>query len=97
MAAAWPRARTWLRENRNMRKSAQASTPLSPDGLIAEQLLTVAQIAAHFQTGREEVHRWIRTGKLEAFRSGKLVRVRPQAVAEFTQRHLTATRDPDAR
>ena len=92
--ATWPRAHTWLRENHNMRKNAQASTPLSADGLVAEQLLTVAQIAAHFQTGREEVHRWIRTGKLEAFRSGKLIRVRPQAVVDFTRRHLTV-RDAD--
>ena len=79
-----------------MRKPAQ--TPRSsaidsretPDS--ADTLLTVAQVAARYQTGREEVHRWIRDLELDAFRVGKLVRVRRDALAEFEKRKSTLGR-----
>jgi excisionase family DNA binding protein len=48
-----------------------------------EPLYTVADVAAHFRTALERVHRWIRSGKLGARRIGKLVRIAPADLADF--------------
>ncbi|HZO93117.1 MAG TPA: helix-turn-helix domain-containing protein [Candidatus Baltobacteraceae bacterium] len=52
----------------------------------------MAEIAAHFKTGRQQVHRWIRAGALEVERIGKLVRVSPDALADFERRHRVPVR-----
>ena len=80
----------------NLHMRAKASTPSSIDSAVEsaplETLYTVADVAARFQTGREEIHRWIRSGHLTAFRIGKFVRIRADALAEFEHRQLTSTR-----
>lgn len=50
--------------------------------------LTVAQVADLYQTGREQVHRWIRSGDLTpVIRVGRLVRVTQKALDAFERRH----------
>ena len=73
-----------------MRDNARIDVSLSVAPL--EPYYTVAEIAAHFKTGREQVHRWIRAGTLEAERIGKLVRISPQALADFERRHRVPVR-----
>ncbi len=73
-----------------MREKARNEAHPYPEAPVLEPTYTVAEIATHFKTGREEVHRWIRAGDLVAIRSGKFVRVRAVDLDEFTNRHLTA-------
>jgi excisionase family DNA binding protein len=49
-------------------------------------LLTVPEVAEALQVGRCMVYDLIRTGRLESVKIGKLRRVRPEALREFTQR-----------
>jgi excisionase family DNA binding protein len=73
--------------------SAKAPTPSSLESAPAlEPYYTIAEIAAHYKTGREQVHRWIRAGDLRAERIGRLVRVRPKWLMEFHRRHVTPVR-----
>ncbi len=49
---------------------------------------TVAEVAERYRTGREQVHRWIRTGRLRpVVRVGRLVRISADALAEFEAQH----------
>jgi len=48
-----------------------------------EILSTVPQFAARMQTGREQVRRWIRDGKLKPVRLGKLVRLEESEIRRF--------------
>jgi len=79
------------REHLGMRNSARIDAP-SPSLAPLEPYYTVAEIAAHFKTGRQQVHRWIRAGALEVERIGKLVRVSPDALADFERRHRVPVR-----
>lgn len=77
----------------SMRGKAPKPAPPSPENATLEPLeplYTVADVAAHFRTGREQVHRWIRSGDLGARRIGKLVRIAPADLADFEERHRTA-------
>jgi excisionase family DNA binding protein len=49
-------------------------------------LLTVPEVAAALQVGRCTVYDLLRTGRLESVRIGRLRRVRPEALREFTAR-----------
>ncbi len=62
------------------------NTPTSK--VLPTHYYTVGQVAARFQTGREQVHRWIRSGKLRCIRVGKLVRISAEALAESEEAHL---------
>ncbi|HZO92480.1 MAG TPA: helix-turn-helix domain-containing protein [Candidatus Baltobacteraceae bacterium] len=56
-----------------------------------DTLLTVADVARRYRTGREQVHRWIRRGQLSGvIRIGKLVRIPQTSLAEFEARHTSA-------
>jgi len=48
-----------------------------------EILSIVPQFAARMQTGREQVRRWIRDGKLKPVRLGKLVRLEESEIRRF--------------
>ena len=49
---------------------------------------TVAEVADRHRTGPEQVHRWIRSGRLAALRIGRLVRI-PSASLECFEREHT--------
>lgn len=49
-------------------------------------LLTVPEVAEALQVGRCTVYDLVRTARLESVKIGKLRRVRPEALREFTQR-----------
>jgi excisionase family DNA binding protein len=76
-----------------MREKARNEARPYPAAPVLEPTYTVAEIAAYFKTGREEVHRWIRANQLRAIRHGKLVRVRAVDLTEFTTTHLTVPDD----
>lgn len=57
-----------------------------------EPLFSIAEVAARFRTGREQVHRWVRNHDLVAIRVGRLVRISAEALAEFELKHTTSTR-----
>lgn len=60
---------------------------------LDEQLLTVRDVARRHRTGREQVHRWIRAGELQpVIRIGRLIRITPDALADFERRHTTGIR-----
>lgn len=49
---------------------------------------TPEEVAERYHTGREQVHRWIRTGRLRpVVRVGRLVRISADALAEFEAQH----------
>ena len=65
-----------------MRKRAKET----PKKLAA--YFTIKEVAERLKTGREQVHRWIRTGRLRpAVRVGRLIRISADALAEFEARH----------
>jgi excisionase family DNA binding protein len=49
-------------------------------------LLTVEEVAEALQVGRCTVYDLLRTGQLESIKIGRLRRVRPEALAAFTER-----------
>lgn len=49
-------------------------------------LLTVEEVAEALQVGRCMVYDLLRTGQLESVKIGRLRRVRPEALREFTSR-----------
>ncbi len=68
-------------------ESAAPVTKKRPANPSADRL-TVAQVADRYQTGREQVHRWIRSGDLSPIiRVGRLVRVTQEALDAFERRH----------
>ena len=51
----------------------------------------VGALAERFDTDREQIHRWIRTGELgPVIRVGRLIRVSPAALAEFERKHTVS-------
>jgi excisionase family DNA binding protein len=60
-------------------------------GTPKPRLLKVQEVADHFATGPEQVHRWIRKGQLRAIRIGRLIRLEPAAVADFEAQHRLGT------
>jgi excisionase family DNA binding protein len=52
-------------------------------GLEALELLTVGEVAARLRVSPVTVRRLIKSGTLEAVRIGRLVRVAPEAVADY--------------
>ena len=49
-------------------------------------LLTVDEVADSLHVGRCTVYDLLRTGQLESIKIGRLRRVRPEALREFTRR-----------
>ena len=67
-----------------------ATNVVAPARLDADRgtgYVTIADVAARYGTGREQVHRWIRRGELPALRVGKLVRVALADLDDFERRH----------
>ena len=52
-------------------------------GLETLELLTVGEVAARLRVSPVTVRRLIKSGALEAVRIGRLVRVTPEAVADY--------------
>jgi excisionase family DNA binding protein len=57
---------------------------------IQPALLTINDIAQHWQVSAETVERRIRSGELPALKLGRSVRVRPEALAAYEQTRTLA-------
>lgn len=69
-----------------MRKGRTTTEP-TRTALGRAEYVTIANVAARYGTGREQIHRWIRRGELPAIRVGKLVRVAVADLDAFEARH----------
>jgi excisionase family DNA binding protein len=50
-----------------------------------ERFLTVEEIAGRLQVSDQTVRRWVKSGKLAAFKPGKELRIRPRDLEEFLE------------
>jgi excisionase family DNA binding protein len=71
------------------KKTALVSKYEHHGGLDGQTWLTMPQIAAHLGTGREQIRRWIKSGKLRAVRIGKFTRVSVDELSDFLRRNQT--------
>lgn len=55
----------------------------------AEQILTIAEIAAYLETSVASVYRMIKRGELRAFRVGGRWRVKRSALEQLTEREAS--------
>lgn len=59
-----------------------------------EELFTVSQIAAALKVHPITIRRYIKEGKLKAFRAGGNVRISPQDLKAFTQSFIPKSKSP---
>lgn len=52
---------------------------------LAEKYYTVPEVAEMFQCSIDTVRHWIRTGRLERVKLGRLVRITPEQLQRFMQ------------
>lgn len=55
-----------------------------PERIVEEEkLMSPEEVAGKLRVTAAAVRQWVRTGKLEAFRAGKLIRITPGQLDEF--------------
>lgn len=60
-----------------------------------EKYLTVQDAADKIQCSTGGVRKWIRLRELRALRAGRLIRIKPEDLAEFLERRQTASKEAD--